>query len=385
MDAEGESARTARFGDWAPLKALCMSGGTAATRPFYAGEAVHRRVGLVRTAIEEIRSNWAEYPRFLDDLRALLQPRVDADADPILRRRTDALFSGRRNWIDRSGDAALDRTVIQLYTSAAGYRHMFSVINAAFRADALVDDSAELRAAVFLVELLNIDLFNHCASDASASGYRGRVYRGMCVSPDELGQFSAIAGGPVTERYVSIPLAMVSTSTSRERALVFTEAEVRRSADGHPLLWDIEVAGLSDARLELYRAAFPTSVVSTICAVPIAPLSDFPDEEEVLLRGPFFQLLRVRPDAATIAGRTLHVAEALMLTANRDHPSTMELTDRDATIARDLFRTIVTMDRSQLCARRAQDNGSGADAAAFRRLAQAQQPLLDRCLGEVGR
>jgi hypothetical protein len=338
-------------------------------------------MALVRKAIQEIRGNWDRYSMFMHDLRALMQPGLDAERDVSLHHRADALFSSVKDWAKQAhADGTDDYSAVRLYTSAAGYRQMFSAINTAFRDDRLVDEDSALRSAVFLVELLTIDLFNYCAAYAAASDYRGRIYRGMVVSAQELAQFSSVAAGPIAERYVAIPLAMASASTNRANALVFVEEEARRSAGGQPLLWDIEVAGLSAERLNVYREAFPTSVVSSICAVPIERISDFPEENEVLLRGPFFQILRLRRDSETIAGKPLHVVEALMLTANRDHASTMLLGDWEARTARDLFRILVAIDRSTRCAERAEQYGSPADAAAFRRFVSRQQPLLDRCL-----
>jgi hypothetical protein len=245
-------------------------------------------MALVRRAIEEIRANWDRYPAYMAGLRDVMQSGLDADTDVDFQRRAAELFASRKEWIREEGpEATGEYTALRLYTSAAGYGQMFGTLNRAFREDRLVDEALALRSAVFLVELLNIDLFNYCVRHCSARDYEGRIYRGMVVTPQELGQFSAVASRAVAQRYVAIPLAMASASADRATALVFVEEQARQSTDGQPLLWDIEVANLPAERLEGYRAAFPTSVVSTICAVPIERLSDFPDENEVLLRGPF--------------------------------------------------------------------------------------------------
>jgi hypothetical protein len=370
-----------RFGDWSLLRPLCDTGRVAGKRPFYIGDDVHNRMALVRKAIQDIRVNWDQYRTFMEDLQVLMQPGLDAERDVNLHYRADELFSSVKDWARQThAGRPDDYSAVQLYTSVSGYRQMFSTINTAFRDDRLVDTASALRSAVFLVELLNIDLFNYCATNPAANNYHGRVYRGMVVSAEELAQFACVATGPIAQRYVAIPLAMASASADRTNALVFVEKEARRSIGGQPLLWDIEVAGLSAERLKVYRAAFQTSVVSSICAVPIERISDFPEENEVLLRGPFFQILRLRRDSESIAGKPLHVVEALMLTANRDHPSTMRLGDSEARIARDLFRILVAIDRSTRCAARAEQYGSPSDAAAFRRFVSAQQPLLERCL-----
>jgi hypothetical protein len=173
---------------------------------------------------------------------------------------------------------------------------------------------------------------------------------------------------------------MASASTDRATALAFVDDQARRSRTGRPLLWDIEVANLAAERLAVYRTAFPTSVVSTICAVPIEQLSDYPDENEVLLRGPFFQIIRLHRADERVGGKPLHVIEALTLTANRDHPSTMRLPSWEATAARDLFRALVTAERCSRSADRARTYDHADDAAAFSRLASDHERETDELL-----
>lgn len=376
--------RLSRFGDWSPIRQLCVSGPGAGGRPFYAGDEVHARMALVRRAIEDIRVNWERYSAYMTGLRALMQPGVDADGGIDLQRRVAQLFESNKEWIDtRPDDASEEYSAVRLYTSADGYNQMFSAINRAFRNDGLVDDASALQSAVFLVELLNIDLFNYCARQRSAPDYEGRIFRGMVVTPRELDRFSTAATEAVEDRYVAIPLGMASASTDRATALEFVAQQARCSANGQPLLWDIEVVGLPADRLEVYRALFPTSVVSTICAVPIQRLSDFPEENEILLRGPFFQIVRLRRSEEPVGGKPLNVVEAIMLTANRDHPSTMRLTGWEATAARDLFRTLVAAHRCQRCADRAAANDDSQDEAAFSRLASDREREIDKLLHAI--
>jgi hypothetical protein len=113
--------------------------------------------------------------------------------------------------------------------------------------------------------------------------------------------------------------------------------------------------------------------------VPIETLSEYPDEREVLLRGPFFQLVRLREDEhLRVRGKCVHVVEALMLNANRDHVSSVGLGEPDGTRARELFRTLVAIDRATLCAERADKYGLSRDAEAYGDLLSSQWSLLDR-------
>jgi hypothetical protein len=333
---------------------------------------------LVREAINYIRANWDEYPTFMLSLRDLMQDNLNSCTEASFHRRVEALFSSVKQWSDRwQNPTSDDYSAIRLYTSADGYIQMFRTINTAFRQDEFTNQAAALRSAVFLVELLNIDLFNYCRAYSHDAGFEGRIYRGMCVSSDELKAFSMIASRPIEERYLAIPLAMMSTSTDRENALSFALKEASKGFDRHPILWEIHVAGLDPKLLEVYHERFPTSVVSSICAVPIEQLSDYPDENEVLLRGPFFQILRFQKENIQRDGTPLHVIEAIMLNANRDHISIISLNDSDAHRARKLFQTLVAIERATLCAERVEEYGLQADAKTYRSILSAERARLD--------
>jgi hypothetical protein len=296
--------------------------------------------------------------------------------------RADALFSSVKEWSDRQPTPdSDDYSAIRLYTSVTGYTQMFQTINSALREDNFTRKVDALQAAVFLIELLNIDLFNYRGANSHADCFEVCVYRGMCVSAEELKDFLVVANGPIEQRYLSIPLAMASASTDRDKALIFALEEARRRFDSYPVLWEIHVVGLAPRLLQLYSERFPTSVVTSICAVPIDQLSDYPDENEVLLRGPFFQLLRVREDNRYGADKPLHIVEAVMLTANRDHISSVALGDVDAQQARQVFRTLVAMQRATSCAERAEQYGLSADARSYRASYSALRVVLERLLG----
>jgi hypothetical protein len=90
-----------------------------------------------------------------------------------------------------------------------------------------------------------------------------------------------------------VPLAMTSASRKREIALCFAIEESSRTPGQHLVLWDINVSGMDPELLALYHDAFPASVVTSLCAVPIGQLTDYKNETEVLLRGPFCQIVRI--------------------------------------------------------------------------------------------
>jgi hypothetical protein len=49
-----------------------------------------------------------------------------------------------------------------------------------------------IRSVVFLVELINIDLFNYCLKCPERTNFEGIVYRGICVSDEDLSAFKAL-------------------------------------------------------------------------------------------------------------------------------------------------------------------------------------------------
>jgi hypothetical protein len=348
-------------------------------RPFYAGPNVENRMALVREMINYIRIHWNEYPTFMRSLREfIIKSGVDLSAEEDFAQKAEALLRSSKNWADQVKQSNTDDySAIRLYTSLTGYERIFRTINGAFREDDLTKQREALQAAVFLVELLTIDLFNYCIANPAADNFSGCVYRGMCVSEDELKQLSALANGPISERYLSIPLGMASASADREKALTFAFEEAARIS-ACPVLWVIHVAGLRPELLTPYLQQFPNSIVTSICAVPIDDLSDYRDEQEVLLRGPFFQLVRVRENGARYGGRRIPVIEVLMLNSNRDHVSSVFLKDSEANSARDLFKALVHIERATQCARLAKKYGLLADAKAYTSIRAQSQASVDK-------
>jgi hypothetical protein len=144
----------------------------------------------------------------------------------------------------------------------------------------------------------------------------------------------------------------------------FAMSQASIADDTYPLLWNIQVVDLRPSLLALYARTVPRSVVSPICAVPISDLSDFPDEAEVLLRGPFFQLLGLRTEKVS-DGREIFVLDVVMVTANRDHVSSVSLSDHETDRARNLFRTMVELERAERCVAYATQHGLTSDAEAY--------------------
>ena len=333
---------------------------------------------LVRQGINDVRTSWDQYPVFMDELQRLMRI---ATVDTSLAQHNDrlkALLSSHKEWTTphRQGEEE-QYEAIRLYASKLGYQQIFSVINAAFRSDDLVSDRQRLRSAVFLIELLNIDLFNYRARHPHADGFHGTVYRGMCVSDEELSLFKRAVAGPVSERYLAIPLGMVSASMKRGPAVTFALRRAGQSRHKHPVIWEIHVENLAPELLSFYRERFPHSVVTSLCAVPIDQLSDYPEEKEVLLRGPFFQLVQVGVDESAGYRRPVHKIVAVTLNTNRDHLTAIASNEGTDRRMRDLFRAIIGAHRSNVCADLAEKSGQRDDAQRYRSLAAENLALVD--------
>jgi hypothetical protein len=329
------------------------------------------RMDMVRHAIIEIRENWEQrHDAWMTALRQKMFPDdVASVGDSDFVGRVNKLFTNRRNWLDPLTPGArgtVNTDAIWLYTSSPGYDRMFQSVYRIFRTTGPVWDDVLL--ATFLVELLNIDLYNFWSTNTSAQNFNGIVYRGMAVSAETLGSFEALATLPLGKRAFSIPLAVNSSSTAVEATFPFMSNGLLEHPTFIPVLCKIHVAGLSAERQELYERNYRGSVVSTICAVPIEGLSAYPNEAEVLLRGPFFEFLGIEERPALVIGdKPVRVMEMMMMNSNRDHPSTPQSGPKDP--ARLLFNSLVRAQKFERCAQIVAEAGRSSDSRSLSELA----------------
>ena len=376
------SGRAGRFGDWDDCKELYQSGKLGNTRPFFEGASVRERMNLIRKSIRYIRHNWDRYDEFLCDLQGLLKEENSNFGDnvaPSLSARMKRLFSVQKRWNDRI--AVAEKTVLKgddydavyLYTAETTYQQIFSFLNRVFRSELPGSSEKLLTSVVFLVELINIDLYNYVRR-AGLKDFEGVVYRGMGINREDFHAFSTICEQPLSERYISIPLGMISASQKPHPAKQFIEQRLKEDDTKIPLMWKIHVISLEEKLLQVYHRMFPTSVVSSICAVPISNLSRYPQEEEVLLRGPFFQVLNFYKQG-TVNEKPLYILELVMLNSNRDHPSNAEL-GANGDLAQGVFRNIISISRNRFCLEYCQRHGLVDDAIEYhKRIAEDKQKL----------
>lgn len=235
---------------------------------------------------------------------------------------------------------------LEMYTTNDGYKKVFGYINQVFRKHDV--NETEIYGAVALVELLTIDLYNFRLANIGCSklyNFQDIVHRGLSVGQDVLETFQDLMRQPLQNRNFSVPLAFLSTSTNQDRIQEF----LNKTEEGRfRMHWKIHVHGLEPTLLAQYRLKHPQSVVTTICAMPISHVSEFANEQEVLLRGPFFQILRMYKEQA--GENQVHVAEMIMLNANRDHGSELAEHHGEKEMQRKHFGQICAASRYEICA-----------------------------------
>jgi hypothetical protein len=325
----------------------------------------------VRKAISNMRSGWDRYPQFRNGLKDFVTRQREPEIVPGREGEwtegpglVETLLSSRKEWPERGdGQGDVGYSAVRLYTSEYGYKKVFEPMNITFRKRDLAAE--ELRAITFLIELLNIDLYRHIHATPAADNFTGTAYRGLRVTSEALARIRETAADQnLKNRYVAIPLSMMSASSTRQAAIKFAERTARNN-DPHAVLWDISVYDMAPAYLAAYRQAFPDSIVTSLCAVPISDLSYYRDvENEVLLRGPFFQIVRMYEDS--LKGEKLHVIQAVMLNSNRDHVTAVASNEGADKRMREIFRDMAIASRSARCAEHAERFGLTADADYYR-------------------
>jgi hypothetical protein len=320
------------------------------TASAYAGAESTRRMNWVRQAIYDVRTAWndpARYKLVKEQAREALG--MD-QYPPVVRSQVERLLTSFHNYadIDRGpvdGTGGEDWTALELYCSEDGYDCLYSTIYTALRTEEV--DPKTLLMAVVLVEYLTIELYNlrlQNIGDARYANFQGICYRGMGVTAKTVADFQKIAGNPnLSQRHFSIPLGFMSTSTEYEQMIRFSE----RIKSEHKMYWTVHVHGLDPKLLRWYKRKYQNSVVTSICAMPVSRISEF-NEKEVLLRGPFFHVIRMHSE--TQGEQQVHHLELVMLNSNRDHGTELGSYEGEKAMERGFFANIIVASRYEICA-----------------------------------
>lgn len=375
-DRDDDLDRQDRFVETGENPEMFKSKSLNSLKPFYNGSILDNRMAEIRKSIYYIRQHWDEFESFMTSLKQLLLENGSIEfKDQITREHAEKLFSSKRNWMTHETVQHQEVTfeAVKLYTSKEGHSRIYRVSNNIFRQEDSVVSVEMIRSVVFLVELINIDLYNYCLKCPENTNFQGVVYRGLCVTGEDLEAFKKLRKEPISKRNIAVPLGLFSASSSLKVARKFIKHQLKQQKDDKndvtPLVIKIHVIGLKPEYVQQYTSRFPSTVLTTICAVDIHKLSRHPSEKEVLLRGPFMLILDMYEDENTILSQPCHVLEAVMLNANRDHISTSFLGDLD-TLARDMFAAMVTVTRSEFAARYCEEKGLERDENEYRNILQ---------------
>lgn len=309
---------------------------------FFIGEDVKARMNLIRNSILEVRKNWND-KKFRKKSIELFKNHIGGKSLLSVDFFNDEWYEFQKN-----SSAEQNCNLIKFYTSSDGYETIFKYMNSIFREE-LEKDVYD--SAAFLVECMNIELYNLVKTKPEFSNFENTIYRGMMLDENTISDLINIEKLPILSQKFAVPLSFMSCSKSQDVAKQFLEKQERRPHEEKvkgfcPVLFKIHVTSLDKTFLELYKSYYPDSVVSSICAVDIENVSKYRKEQEVLLRGAFFQSLKFYESKEKIDGKNVYVFELLMHNSNRDHITTSRF---EKTNARKLFNTLIEIDRMKKC------------------------------------
>jgi len=354
-------------------------------RTAFPAEFESERMKRVRPNITTVRQRWettAGYRSLVQQVKAL------CDRDVVLapvRASLDILLEGYRDYADIDLARPFPpRTehfeAIEFYCSKEGYEYVTRLIQLVFRKTQPSAD--ELVRATTFVEWITIDLYNLRLSqigDPRFENFQGAVYRWFNLSVDDFEEYRGILRlKDHSKRNYSIPLGFVSTAADSGATRHFGEIP---SKDGGQkrvrVRQTVHVHGMDPAVLASFKQQYPDSVVTSICAMPVARMSGF-GEQEILLRGPFFHLIAICDREDEKGGYTEFVT--VCMNANRDHGSEHASDEGGKARQRAAFLNAVNASKWEVCARVAEEF-SADDARAYGEL---QERTVAKLANEYG-
>ena len=359
----------------------------------FAGEAERERMARLRSKIEVVRRAWIEndkYGELIDTVRACCKPHT---LPKEVRQPLERLLRGFHDYADVKADRpvramAEQFDALELYCSVEGHEYLWKLVGQTLRRDDATEEL--LLTATTLVEFLTIDLYNLRLSqlgDPRYANFEGVTHRGLSARRAAVAEYDAILARPnLAHRGFAIPLGLASTSADVAVMHQFAASPPPPSSGGGAVAdndddtvsmhLEVHVCGIEPALLAVYRARYPDSAVSSICAMPVGRVSPL-REKEVLLRGAFFQLLAVRRDEDTYPPVRLVV---LTMNANRDHTTELSSDLQDKKTQRDMFRRVVEVSKYRACASLAAEL-SAVDAKGYAVLAEERMRDLRQLHG----
>lgn len=351
----------------------------------FSGQVERERMSRLRSKIEEVRTAWLDnsaYAQLVEAVRRWCKPeRLPEEVREPLER----LLSGYRDYADVSisrpfdigtTDSSEQYDALEMYCSVPGYDYLFKLVSDTLRTEHAAEE--HLLVATTLSEFLTIDLYNLRLSqlgDPRYGNFEGLTHRGMPVHQETISFYEDIMRKPdLTMRGFAIPLALTSTSADPR---VMEDFATKKSPGGERLVHmhlQVHTRGIDEGLLRAYRKQYPDSVVTSICAMPVANISP-EGEREILLRGAFFQLFSVtaRPNR----GDSVPIVQVIVVTmnSNRDHSTESSTNVDEKRVQREIFRRLVDASKYRACAELAAEFAP-ADVQGYRMLA-------DKMLSEI--
>ncbi|KAH8703272.1 hypothetical protein BGW36DRAFT_354700 [Talaromyces proteolyticus] len=369
-------AATARFGGRALVDQESMT--------LFSGDRETARMNEIRSNIQYVRNRWGDHDEYTK-LKNMIRHRILSKAQSLQTRKLiEKLLSGFNDWADinyqrphsKSDDIDNERlAAIELYCSEEGYNLIFILMNNALRNP--VESSDELLIAATLVEHLTIELYNLRLSnigDTRYANYQGITYRGIAVTSELAQAYRSLADEEdISNRHFSVPLSFMSSSTDRKTMEHFAQKDLDKHPHLEPFEMTIHIYGLDHQLLQRYSQKYKSSVVTSICAMPVAQISEYA-EKEILLRGPAFHVISMY--TIQEQGRNVHRLEVVMLNSNRDHGSEHGSNDGDKQVQRQFFLQVILASRYEVCAELAK-RYSAKDAEEYVKLARIARQRIE--------
>ncbi|KAL3952377.1 hypothetical protein ACCO45_012320 [Purpureocillium lilacinum] len=340
----------------------------------FASDSEGERMNEVRKCIQHVREHWRTNGGYVELANTVWEFCKNDAVVPLtaeVQAPLSRLFNGYRDYADidnrRPEQPIMQQyDAVELYCSDVGYRYFRRIILDVFRSPQ--PSREQLLRATVLVEFVTIELYNLRLSqfgDPRYGNFEGVTYRGMLFTSEELEEYRHILAQPdLAKRNFSIPLGLMSSSTDERVSMAFSEGVNAGRHSNICTQLTIHVYGMDQSLLQEYRHLYPDSVVTTICAMPVAPISSF-DEKEILLRGPFFHLIAIETWASD--GKQKANLVVVTMNSNRDHGSELSANDGLKKRQRDIFNRAVNATKWRACATVA-EKYCPQDAAGYRQM-----------------
>ena len=202
--------RDGRFVETTEHSEFIQSGEYKNLKPYYSGSVLDNRNAEIRKSIYYIRQNWDRYAEFTQSLKNVFfaNEKVLEFTDKTTEDDFKRLFSKQRRCLTEADLETTELTyeALRLYTSDEGYKRIYRLCNHVFRDENCLVSIEEIRAAVFLVELISIDLYNLCLARPEKTNFQGTVWRGMVLGEEDFSLFRTLRNAPIHGRNIAVPL-----------------------------------------------------------------------------------------------------------------------------------------------------------------------------------